>query len=182
MKYGSSLNIRTCIKVKVHPKKLRLAKKSSLCCILLTGQATTARLDQFCNRAGSRRAQAAGQGWGQNSKFQFLSEDMQVCLTIMRACQLDRGLMIFFLEFIFNSLHHNSCLTYVKDLCCCLLGVQVTRQTVLNQLQVEVAQVSQGSPCQKALETNASLRWWCYLPVGFKVLARPLTSDVKIVY
>lgn len=29
MKCGSSLTIRTCIKVQVHPKKIRLAKKAT---------------------------------------------------------------------------------------------------------------------------------------------------------
>lgn len=75
----------------------------------------------------------------------------------MRACQLDRGLMISS-KFILSSPDHNSCSASVKNFYCDLLGVQITRQTVLNQLQVEVARVSQSSPCQKALEMNASLR------------------------
>lgn len=41
-----------------------------------------------------------------------------------------------------------------------LLGAQITRETALARLQAKEA--SQGSPCQKAPEMNASLRWQHY--------------------
>lgn len=64
-----------------------------------------------------------------------------------------------------------------------LLGAQITRETTLTQLQVKEAQVSQGSPCQKALEMNASLRRAVLHLSDFKLLAKPLTSsDTKTVY